>query len=174
MKQNGVFICLSFILFITAGSAFAGIKEKLIRFAVSSSGGDQEFTVGSTLDSDSEDCLQCHNGAHASRIIAKSASSSLQIRDGRSAYHPIGMVYGQNQAQSPDKFVPPQILNPDIKLVDGRVGCRSCHALKSSGTSASPSMSSNIFMEDSDNCTASDQLTVWGNRTDLCLSCHIK
>ncbi|MBN2321891.1 MAG: hypothetical protein JXR49_22625 [Acidobacteria bacterium] len=157
------------------GPASAGIGEKLINFAVRTSSSGQDFkTQPPTLDSDSEACLQCHNETGASNVVVKSAFAPMQIWGGRSANHPVGMIYDQFQAKSPEELVPLQRLNPAIELVDGRVGCLSCHALKSSEMSEPLPVVSNISLEDSNNCTASDQLTVWGNQTDLCLSCHNK
>jgi|GEM_PF-3567762 len=173
MKQNCICSILLCILFIMTGPVFAGIGEKLINFAVKSRTSRQNSAMPPLiLDSDSEACLRCHNETGASNIVVKSALAPMQIWGGRTANHPVGMIYDQFQAKAPEEFVPRQMLNPAIELVDGRVGCLSCHALKSFGVNEHHPATSNLFPVDSNNCTASDQLTVWGRQTDLCLSCH--
>jgi len=62
MKSSGTNIIVSFIVCIMVGGpAFAGLKDKLIRFATRSSTNNQATTVEPMLDSDSEICLECHN-----------------------------------------------------------------------------------------------------------------
>lgn len=159
---------------ITVVSAFAGIKETLLKFAAKSSSDSQAFGERLTLDSDSESCLRCHNGTHASRIIVKHADAPLQIWDGKTINHPIGMLYDQYQGRSPNQYIPQKDLNPNIKLTDGRVGCRSCHAMKTSDMNDPGIFMDNPSFVDSADCPSSDQLTVSGTHSALCLSCHIR
>ena len=92
------------------------------------------FTVSAnenvTIDSFSYDCILCHDGMNAKY-------HDIRFRQGRResislvtvlASHPIGMSYG-SMAYENDKLRNMANLDPSITLVDGRVGCLSCHNL---------------------------------------------
>lgn len=102
------------------------------------------------LDAETETCLSCHDGALAPapgiRVGSGGPPSAARILGGR---HPIGVRQGPRGAG--DNLVAPALLDPRIRLFDGRVGCGSCH-----------------------NPYASDraQLVMSNQRSALCLGCH--
>jgi len=176
MKQTRVILVVPCILFIVAVSGFAGIGRMLVHFAVQA--GSMNFPaiqVRPKLDLESEACLQCHDeigvsGSDTTDILIPSHSTS----NGRGPSHPVGIIYELSQTKSPDRFRPLSMLNPDIELADGRIGCRSCHAINKPADKNPLVPPDNTLRSDSAECLASDDLTVQGGMTDLCLSCHKK
>lgn len=87
----------------------------------------------------SEQCVECHNGnvalavrtrdARAGFVLA--ADDSAIARERRSG-HPTGVDYDQAQARPGSRLRPPAALDPAIRLEDGKVGCPTCHDLRSS------------------------------------------
>jgi predicted CXXCH cytochrome family protein len=82
--------------------------------------------IGSILDRISLECISCHDGAIGKAINYRLAGEETLTYAGRSMNHPIGMNYS-NAAQYNDKLHPVESLSPLITLVDGKVGCSSCH-----------------------------------------------
>jgi len=176
MKRSRFKVVETLIICIMAnGLVFAGIKESLVNFATARSGITRQASLAQpTLDSVSESCLGCHDESRASRIIVKNADAPLQILDGKTNNHPLGMIYDQYQGMSPGKFIQREALDPKIELVDGRVGCLSCHEMKDEELEKPQIPLANVPSGDSADCPSSNQLTVAGNRSALCISCHIK
>jgi len=134
-----------------------------------------ESDVTPKLDPDSETCLGCHNEISVTgRDATDNLIHSYAGPNGRGPSHPVGIIYELSQSKSPDKFLPLSMLHPDIELEDGRIGCRSCHAIKVFADTDPLLPSSNTFPSDPTECPASDHLTVPGSVTNLCLSCHKK
>jgi predicted CXXCH cytochrome family protein len=103
---------------------------------------------GLQLDADTRNCLSCHDGLMSSDIAMGSADVSQLARE-----HPIGMNLAARASDSALALRDPQVLDPRIRLVDGRVGCTSCHSPFS----------------------PQKKLLVMSNhRSQLCLSCHIQ
>lgn len=111
------------------------------------------------MDRFSVQCLQCHDGIHATGRL-------IRLRDGETGHrnrgasandpvhggHPIGMDYASFSLRK-KTLIPITQLSDDIVLVKGKVGCLSCHnPLNSEGK----------------------HLNVAMNESRLCLSCHIK
>lgn len=105
------------------------------------------------VDSFSFNCLSCHDGTNSPGHDIEFKNSGVGDYSGKSRRsHPIGMHYGSasyvnNQLQRLEN------LNPNMILIDGRVGCLTCH---------------NPFN------SQSPHLTVTMDRSSLCFSCHIK
>lgn len=100
------------------------------------------------LDSDSRQCLECHDGA------AGMEAGSHQLRLGAmdtATDHPIGVPMLATERTKDGDFKLARHLEPHIRLFDGNIGCGTCH------TPYSPEPS----------------LLVMSNRgSRLCLSCH--
>ncbi|MDA8428954.1 MAG: hypothetical protein M0T70_06830 [Geobacteraceae bacterium] len=95
------------------------------------------------LDQISRECVTCHDGSSAPTT-------------GYS--HPVGMDYDKSTSfnrRSPFKrnYVTRGALNPDVVLIDGKVGCLSCH------NPLNP---------------AENHLAMSNENSSLCFSCHIK
>ena len=114
------------------------------------------FTVSGnenvTIDSFSYDCILCHDGMNAKY-------HDIRFREGRRdsislktvlASHPIGMSYGA-MAYENAKLRHMSTIDQSLTLVDGRVGCLSCHNL------LNPEKS---------------HLAMNNDNSQLCLQCH--
>lgn len=105
------------------------------------------------IDSFSFGCLSCHDGTNSPGHDVDFKNSGRGDYSGNNRRsHPIGMHYGSasyanNQLQRLEN------LNRNMILIDGRVGCLTCH---------------NPFNRQS------PYLTVTMDRSSLCFSCHIK
>jgi predicted CXXCH cytochrome family protein len=82
--------------------------------------------VSSILDRISLECVSCHNGAIGKAANSRNAGVETLTYNGSSMDHPIGMSY-REAAQYNDELHPVESLSPLITLVDGKVGCSSCH-----------------------------------------------
>ena len=125
------------------------------------------------LDSSSQGCLQCHDGSRAAHVTARTAGSPLPIRGSQTLNHPVGMVYDQSAAKRPQDYQPRNALPPQIRLVDGQVGCVSCHETRNDLTLAAAGDTLPRLASTS-TCTATKELTMGRRDRDLCLACHIK
>ncbi len=84
--------------------------------------GVSNAAIGSSavLDPQSIDCLSCHDGSVA-RDVAGGGSWKLS--------HPVGVPYRVDGIMSADAALrAPGSLDPRVRLIDGRVGCGSCHS----------------------------------------------
>jgi hypothetical protein len=80
------------------------------------------------IDTFSYDCLTCHDGVNTRMHVInfKNDSQNRGSSQALSKDHPIGMHYG-SYAYSSDTFRRLYELNEDMILVDGKVGCLTCH-----------------------------------------------
>lgn len=81
------------------------------------------------IDTFSMDCITCHDGVNAKeRNIRYKNDSENRVQDILSVVgsHPIGMDYG-SYAYSSREFKPLGSLKRGMELIDGKVGCLSCH-----------------------------------------------
>ncbi len=124
------------------------------------------------LDAVSQSCMGCHNGTAATHISLKNARSPLQALGTMNVNHPVGMDYGEYASRNPLGYQPGALLDPNIRLVDGKVGCVSCHQLKVEMPQAMAVALSAPAVNSI--CPASRRLTVGPKKSDLCLACHIK
>lgn len=106
------------------------------------------------VDSFSFNCLSCHDGTSspAHDISFKNADRSGAFSGNNLSSHPIGTHYGSAS------YINPQLrrleyLDPNMVLIDGRVGCLTCH---------------NPLNRRAPHLVASN------DRSNLCLTCHIK
>jgi len=118
--------------------------------------------------------MKCHNGKKAVHITFREAGTPMEIRGSRTVNHPVGMRYDYYSMLRPGEYQPKSLLNPAIRLVDGRVTCLSCHALKEKKKTRSVMRAAGESLYAMNDCTASGELTVGPRETDLCMGCHIK
>lgn len=108
------------------------------------------------LDPISMECLGCHDGTLAKsvnhRISDGNTHRTPSIETIKGA-HPVGMEYEIFASSKFKEYAPADSLNRDIKLINGRVGCVSCHNL--------------LGRNDK-------YLAVDNTKSGLCFSCHYK
>jgi predicted CXXCH cytochrome family protein len=109
---------------------------------------------GKIFDLITMDCISCHDGVLAKavdfRFVRSYEQGQLSIRT-ISASHPIGVDYARISCSN--KFNNWQRLPSEIVLMDGQLGCASCHNLLGS---------------------ASPYLAIGIDRSRLCFVCHNK
>lgn len=154
-----------------APATAAGFGERFRSFVLGTEA--QASTRHPGLDSGSQACLQCHDGARAAHITARTAGSPLPIRGSQTLDHPVGMVYDWSVAKDPQGYKPRAALHPNVRLVDGQVGCVTCHETRTDLTLAAAS-DQHLQLASNSACTATKQLTMGRRDHDLCLACHIK
>lgn len=111
-------------------------------------------TSKESLDPVSLQCMSCHDGSLSSNGDVKITGEhgfALSPTNGQGS-HPIGIKY-KRAMRSQGGLRPPSLLDPAIMLINGKVGCASCH---------------NIYSKE-------PKLLTMSNRgSALCLSCHDK
>ncbi len=178
MKYVKGILALCMITLMTANIAHAGsLAEKFKKFvlgpeAEAYSINHEERYPAVKLDSTTENCMNCHDGSRATHITIKDASAPYQIRGFRTLNHPIGMSYDKHANKKPRGFKRRQSLNQNIRLVDGKVSCISCHKLKKENQLAMVMSSDGLGR--GVNCESSKELTVGPKEDDLCFACHNK
>jgi hypothetical protein len=103
-------------------------------------GGQQgRFAVVALSNSDSFTCLGCHDGVLARNVTSPYQDSAASLgplaRAGYGSHqtnHPVGIDYAVSFLSKKGALRPMSALPPSIRLVDGRVGCVSCHDASSS------------------------------------------
>ena len=98
---------------------------------------DDRWGFGSTaaresaaLDPLSSDCMTCHDGAGAVSVGVdwrNNPSGLRALRKPHGTDHPVGMEYESYVASRGGDYKPISKLNTKMVLVDGRVGCLTCH-----------------------------------------------
>lgn len=107
------------------------------------------------VDTFSVDCLSCHDGINAKgKDIRFKNNSNRRTTDMSSVRgsHPIGMHYG-SYAYADRSFKPLHSLKKGMELIDGKVGCLTCH---------------NPFNK------KKYHLVTENNQSKLCFSCHTR
>jgi predicted CXXCH cytochrome family protein len=103
------------------------------------------------IDSISRECLGCHDGSVATGGETMAGKGGLFDHGGDvGVTHPIGIDYARS-AMLNRSLVPPQELNPVIRLVGGMVSCASCH---------------------DSNSSSKYQLVMSNTGSALCMQCH--
>ncbi|TWJ18005.1 cytochrome c3 family protein [Geobacter argillaceus] len=107
------------------------------------------------LDPISFDCITCHDGISATLHDIRfkndtGRTNNIQMVMGP---HPIGMHYGSASYAKPGSLRDQVSLNNDMVLVNGRVGCLSCH------NPLNPEQK---------------HLIVGLDQSQLCLACHVR
>lgn len=110
--------------------------------------------VNTTFDPISMECINCHDGTVARAVdfrFEKVESQGITSLVTLTASHPIGVNYAKLSCSN--KFNDWRSLPPEIVLMDGKLGCASCHNL----------LGNNRLY-----------LSVDMERSGLCFTCHRK
>lgn len=113
-------------------------------------GNSIQTSTGQGLDSESRNCMSCHDGAAAS----DAGSHAVRFADDRpAADHPVGIPMKNSLRSEPSDFKLANVnrLDKRLRLVNGSVGCGSCHSVYSAERA---------------------QLAIPNRGSKLCLSCH--
>ena len=103
------------------------------------------------LDSESDSCMTCHDGAMASGSGTFSGMRGSLAYDIGGTEHPIGAYRLSNPSDADGLLKPISMLDHRIRLFDSQVGCGSCHSVYSG--------QSNLLVMSSEG-------------SQLCLGCH--
>lgn len=116
----------------------------------------------SALDRASIECLGCHDASIASDVTFKICSEP-------DCDHPIGVDY-MTLASSNHGLISPFSLPPSIKLVDGSIGCGTCHTpYRNNSVHNVYSSLRSLYPQ------IADPMLVMDNRkSELCFACHAK
>lgn len=124
----------------------------------------------SDLDPISQTCMMCHDGSRANQVELRRAGSPMTFDQlMRTTNHPIGMKYSESYTKNPKVYVFPPSIREDVKFIDGKMGCLSCHHQKQ--TLFVSTSDETVVEEECTNDKAADSQV---SEMQLCLSCHIK
>ncbi len=114
----------------------------------------------SSLDALSTQCLKCHEGFASGGRLCHNGDCS----------HPIGVDYIR-LARGNASLVPPSKLDPAMKLIDGKMGCPTCHVPYNKKNHLELyKKRKKVYVK-----TGVDvMLAVDNNWSGLCVACHLK
>jgi hypothetical protein len=156
---------------ILFGSTMISLSQPALNTAFDQPPSDRLNVVH--LDAESQRCMRCHDGTLGSRIELRPAGASMEYDFGRTittTNHAIGMLYLIAYEANPNEYVSPEALNPSVKLVDGKVGCLSCHVR----TEVLIAQASAFVETPETRCSFDKEATLKTFGGPSCLSCHIK
>lgn len=155
-----IFAVLMLSLCAAPNAAIAdSFADSFKAFVLGSEAAALASTPARGLDGVSQGCVQCHEGKH-------------HAGGARTHSHPVGVNYDHTAFTRPQDYRPRLSLPQGIRLVDGQVGCASCHKLKSAEPLAALGA---VPAPAATGCTATREFATGGRRDrDLCLACHIK
>ena len=131
---------------------------------------DRPGAVSTRVDSETLRCMQCHDGVSAGDVEITLPGANSGVSGLHTGKHPIGMNYRDYVRATPLEYQRHDGLNSNIRLVDGRVSCVSCHTGKQE--SLQPILTSQTALNEDTVCLSSG-----GAKREpggLCQSCHIK
>lgn len=103
------------------------------------------------LDAGSAECVSCHQDSIT-------VNEPLQVCHQGDCDHPVGVGYTSFSSRNRG-LTPPEALDPAIKLIDGKMGCLTCHIP--------------YVAADHEN-TSNSMLSVDNTGSALCVACHRK
>lgn len=118
------------------------------------------FSADLVLDAESTRCLKCHEGGLKGNRVCHRGGCD----------HPIGVDYAAAARRNPS-LPRASTLDPALRLIDGRIGCLTCHV---------PFDSKNHLdlyakrVETYEATGVDNMLSVDNNASRLCMSCHRK
>jgi len=122
------------------------------------------------LDLESQQCMKCHDGSGGNAIELRPSDAPVEFDRGlwmKTKNHSIGMSYSASRQKNPAEYVSETSLNENIKLIDGKIGCLSCHVAK-------PRLLASLSAEIPDECPVDVEGTEKAFQGNLCINCHIK
>ncbi|MCP4217816.1 MAG: hypothetical protein GY765_24455 [bacterium] len=86
-----------------------------------------DFQQNKMIDDNSRECLSCHDGTISSHTDTEIRSLSWEHRKDIGMSHPISFEYEAVYFKKPREYHAPQSLDKRITLINGKVGCETCH-----------------------------------------------
>ena len=86
-----------------------------------------DFDKKQKIDDNSRECLSCHDGTISTEATTKIQGLSWEHRKNIGLSHPIGVDYSQVYTSKPRLYHPPERLDQRIALINGKIGCETCH-----------------------------------------------
>lgn len=126
----------------------------------------------SSLDPVSQQCMDCHNGNKGQNIHLRSSGAPPEVSGFRTLNHPVGMRYEDASRRDRFGYRARTQLDPKILLVNGQMGCASCHELKPGRLHTSKP--GNVAMVKQFSCMSSKKLVTGSRPDELCMTCHTK
>ena len=109
------------------------------------------FELKGEVDDNSRDCLSCHDGILSIQSDIDLGGISWEHTRNIGLSHPISVNYAEVYTKNPNRFHSPERLDSRIVLINGEIGCETCH----------------------DHYSEIENKLVMDNfRSRLCLSCH--
>jgi len=113
------------------------------------------------LDTESTECVQCHESSVDPGEPQKVCHSGL-------CDHPVGVDYAELAAKNPG-LVKPSALNPAIRLKDNMIACTTCHVPYSN-----PYDHKTLSEQRKNPSLPDPMLSVDNTASGLCTACHLK
>ena len=79
------------------------------------------------IDDKSRECLSCHDGTISSSTHDRLNRLDWQHNQNIGMSHPISIDYEQSYLRKPREYHAPEKLDSRILLIDGKIGCETCH-----------------------------------------------
>lgn len=125
----------------------------------------------SDLDIESQRCMSCHDGSRGKIVELRPKGAPLEFdATWRTKNHSIGMNYQTSYDENPNEYVAPSMLHSRIKIIDGKIGCLSCHVAQNdlvASLTGGGSLSNN-------ECTVDIEATQEAFQGSLCIQCHVR
>jgi predicted CXXCH cytochrome family protein len=110
-----------------------------------------DFDKKQEINDNSRECLSCHDGTISTEATTQFEGLSWEHGKSIGLSHPIGVDYEEVYMKKRRLYHPPGNLDPRIVLIDGKIGCETCH---------------NHYSKNK------KHLVMDNFRSRLCLSCH--
>ncbi|MCP5052399.1 MAG: hypothetical protein GY940_34850 [bacterium] len=110
-----------------------------------------DFQQKQLIDDNSRECLSCHDGTISTGTHSEIRGLSWEHKKNIGISHPISVDYQSVYLRKPREYHPPEGLDPRITLINGKIGCETCH---------------NHYSKNK------KHLVMNNNGSRLCLACH--
>lgn len=150
-----------------AGDFLARLKAAVTDGPVASP--TQQVAAGpAEADSVGRACLLCHAAVNR---MPPALVIEAQAAGAPTASHPVGTRYDDVVRRDPSSYRRSEELGTEIRLVDGRTSCVSCHQLEKHDVRELATMDSSAVL--AGQCLADKRLASGRGGTGLCLGCHL-
>lgn len=168
-------VIVAFWLVASGEIAVAGkFADSFRNFIVGSEAQARSSQTG-PIDKLSNNCIGCHNGSIATHVNVRAAGTVAPTYGFQTRDHPMGMYYEESRRKDPNGYRATTTLHPNIRLVDGRVSCVTCHLVRNETVASLTSPEVQIDESGFDQyCTSTKEMTMGPRDRELCLACHIK